>query len=77
MQFLLLIVIGAAAGFIATRAMKVEAGVLLTVAIGVVGAVVGAVLFRLLPLLTGFAALVVGAVVGAALLLWVWKRLFR
>lgn len=77
MQFLLLIVIGAAAGFVATRVMKVETGVLLTVAIGVVGAVVGAVLLRLLPLLSGFAGLVVGAVLGATLLIWAWKAFFR
>ncbi len=77
MQFLLLIVIGAAAGFVATRMMKVETGLLLTVAIGILGAVVGAVLLRLLPLITGFAALVVGAVLGAVVLLWAWKTFLR
>ena len=38
MQFVLLLIVGAAAGFIATRAMKLDTGVLTTIAIGVLGA---------------------------------------
>ena len=41
MPILYLIILGAAAGFIATRLMKLETGVLTTVAIGVLAATAG------------------------------------
>jgi uncharacterized membrane protein YeaQ/YmgE (transglycosylase-associated protein family) len=71
---LLIAIIGAAAGFFATRFMKVEADVPTTVAIGVIGAVLGWVLLRVLVAVTGALAMFVGAVLGAMLLLWLWQR---
>ena len=68
-----LIIIGAAAGFFATRIMKVEADVLTTVAIGVIGALVGGLLIRFLIAVTGLLAGLVGAVLGAVAILWVWQ----
>ncbi|MDO8883001.1 MAG: GlsB/YeaQ/YmgE family stress response membrane protein, partial [Pseudotabrizicola sp.] len=41
MPIIALIIIGAAAGFIATRMMKLETDVLTTIAIGVFGALIG------------------------------------
>ncbi|MCB1349339.1 MAG: GlsB/YeaQ/YmgE family stress response membrane protein [Maritimibacter sp.] len=73
MHFVLLIIIGAAAGFIATRAMKLDTGVLVTIAIGVLGAIVGSVVLRLLIGLVGAASGFVGAVLGAVLLIWLWQ----
>ena len=77
MNFVLLVVVGAAAGFLATRLMKIEAGVPATVAIGVGGAIIGGVLIRFLLEITGWMAGFVGAVLGALLLLWVWKTYIR
>jgi len=77
MQFILLIIIGAAAGFIATRAMKLDTGLLLTIAIGVLGAVLGSVVLRFLIGLVGMAAGFVGAVLGAALLIWLWQTFVK
>lgn len=77
MQFVLLLIIGAAAGFIATRAMKLDTGVLSTIAIGVLGAIIGGVLLRLLISLMGAAAGFVGAVLGAVLLIWLWQTFVR
>ncbi len=74
MGILLLIVLGAAAGFIATRMMKLDLGVPQTVAIGVLGALAGGMILRLLTtaftMLSGF----VGAILGALLLIYVWQN---
>jgi len=73
MQVIFLIIVGAAAGFIATRLMKLETDVLTTIAIGVLGALIGGLVLRFLLVLTGIAAGFVGAVLGATLLIWLWK----
>ena len=77
MNFVLLVVVGAAAGFLATRLMKIEAGVPATIAIGVGGAVIGGVLIRFLLEITGWMAGFVGAFLGALFLLWIWKTYIR
>ncbi|HCQ65815.1 MAG TPA: GlsB/YeaQ/YmgE family stress response membrane protein [Rhodobacteraceae bacterium] len=77
MQFVLLIIIGAAAGFIATRAMKLDTGLLQTIAIGVFGAIIGSVVLRFLVGLAGMAAGFVGAVLGAVLLIWLWQTFVK
>ena len=73
MPFIFLIIIGAAAGFIATRLMKLETSVVATVAIGVLGALVGGMVLRFLLTITGYMAGFVGAVLGAMLLIWAWR----
>ena len=72
--FLMLLIVGAAAGFLATRFMRLEADVPTTVAIGMAGAVVGWLVLRVLMALTGALALFVGAVAGAMLVIWLWRR---
>lgn len=73
MQVVFLIIVGAAAGFIATRAMKLHTDVLTTIAIGVLGALIGGFVLRFLIAITGIAAGFVGAVLGAVLLIWLWQ----
>jgi len=73
MSVLFLIIIGAAAGFLATRLMKWDADVITTVVIGVFGALIGGLILRLLLLITGMAAGFVGAVLGAMVLIWLWR----
>ena len=77
MNFVLLAIVGAAAGFLATRMMRIEAGVPATIAIGVGGAIIGSVLIRFLLEITGWMAGFVGAVMGAMLLLWIWKTYIK
>ena len=80
MQFVLIIIIGAAAGFIATRAMKLDTGLLQTIAIGVFGAIIGGAMLRLLIGLiglVGMASWFVGAVLGAVLLIWLWQTFVK
>lgn len=73
MAVLALIIIGAAAGFIATRLMKFETDLITTIVIGMLGALVGGLVLRILLTITGFAAGFVGAVLGAMALIWLWE----
>ena len=73
MHVLYLIIIGAAAGFLATRLMDVETDVISTIAIGIAGALIGGLVLRFLLVLTGMAAGFVGAVLGAVLLIWLYQ----
>lgn len=74
MPIIALIIIGAAAGFIATRLMKLEASIPTTIAIGVFGALIGGFALRFLIAVTGFMAGFVGAVLGALALIWLWRE---
>ena len=76
MPVLALIIIGAAAGCLATRMMKLETNVITTVAIGVLGAVFGGLVLRILLTVVGWLAGFVGAVLGSMLLIWLW-RMYR
>ncbi|MBL3571387.1 GlsB/YeaQ/YmgE family stress response membrane protein [Rhodovulum sp. BSW8] len=73
MGMVFLLIVGAAAGFLATRIMRVEADVLTTVALGVLGALIGGVLIRILLTITGAMAGLVGAVLGAMALIWAYQ----
>ena len=72
-SLILIAIMGAAAGFLATRMMRVNADVPTTVVIGMVGALVGAAILRFLVMVTGLAAYFVGAVLGAMVLIWAWR----
>ena len=73
MPLLVLVIIGIAAGFLATKLMKQEANVITTIAIGVFGALIGGLVLRILLTITGWAAGFVGAVLGAMALIWLWR----
>jgi uncharacterized membrane protein YeaQ/YmgE (transglycosylase-associated protein family) len=73
MQFFFLIVIGAAAGFIASRMMRLKTGALPTIAIGVLGALAGGLVLGALLTVVGWLAGLVGAVLGAMALIWLWQ----
>ncbi|PRX36997.1 Transglycosylase associated protein [Meinhardsimonia xiamenensis] len=73
MAIVYLIIIGAAAGFIATRLMKLETDLVTTIAIGIAGALIGGFVLRALIAVMGWAAGFVGAVLGAMLLIWLWE----
>lgn len=77
MNIIALIIIGAAAGFIATRLMRIEASIPATLLVGIAGALLGGLILRLLLTVMGAMAGFVGAVLGALLLIWVWKTYFR
>jgi uncharacterized membrane protein YeaQ/YmgE (transglycosylase-associated protein family) len=72
-----LIVIGAAAGFLATRLMRIETDIPTTMLIGIVGALVGGFLLRALITVAGWLSGFVGAVLGALLVIWIWQTYLR
>lgn len=74
MTVIALIIIGAAAGFLATRLMKIEADIPTTMFIGIAGALVGGLVLRALLAMMGWLSGFVGAVLGAMLLIWLWQR---
>lgn len=73
MGVVFLIIVGAAAGYIATQVMRVETNMVQTIAIGIGGALVGGLLLRALLTITGWMAGFVGAVLGAMALIWLWR----
>ncbi len=74
MSIVALIIIGAAAGFLATRLMRIEADIITTVAIGMAGAVIGGLVLRTLLAVMGMLSGFVGAVLGALALIWLWQK---
>lgn len=77
MPIIALIIIGAAAGFLATRLMRIETDVVTTVVIGMAGALIGGLVLRFFLAVMGMLAGFVGAVLGALLLVWLWQRYFQ
>jgi uncharacterized membrane protein YeaQ/YmgE (transglycosylase-associated protein family) len=72
-----LIILGAAAGFIATRLMKTDTDLITTIVIGILGALAAGTVLRVLLTLTGWAAGFVGAVLGAMALIWIWQTYIK
>jgi len=72
-MMILYIIIGAAAGFLATRVMKMEADVLTTVGIGILGALIGGLVLRFVMAVFGMFAGFLGAFLGAVFLIWAWR----
>ncbi len=68
-----LLIIGAAAGYIATRIMDLETSVPVTIAIGVLGALVGGLVLTALLAVLGMAAGFIGAILGALVLIWLYQ----
>ncbi|WP_278924131.1 MULTISPECIES: GlsB/YeaQ/YmgE family stress response membrane protein [Pseudophaeobacter] len=73
MAIIFLIIIGAAAGFLATRIMGLELDIISTVVIGIAGALIGGLVLRMLLSVMGMMAGLVGAVLGALVLIWLWQ----
>ncbi len=73
MPLVALLIVGVAVGFLATRILKVNMDTPSTIALGVLGALIGTVVLRSLVILAGIGAGFVGALLGAILLIWAWK----
>ena len=77
MSVLFLIVIGVAAGFIASKVMKTDLSLVETIAIGVLGAIIGGFVLRALIAAGSLIFGLVGAIVGACILIWLYQRYFK
>lgn len=74
MMIIPLIIIGAAAGYIATRVMKIDASLPVTIFTGILGAIIGGLVLRIILATMGLMSGFVGAVLGSMLLIWLWQR---
>jgi uncharacterized membrane protein YeaQ/YmgE (transglycosylase-associated protein family) len=74
---LLLAVIGAAAGYVATRLMKVDADLPTAMGIGVLGALIGGLGLRLLLTVGGWFVTFVLALAGSIAVIWVWQQITK
>jgi uncharacterized membrane protein YeaQ/YmgE (transglycosylase-associated protein family) len=77
MSIIFLIIIGIAAGFVATRIMGIESDIITTMAIGIAGALIGGFVLRALLTVMGMIAGLVGAVLGALVLIWLWQTYIK
>lgn len=73
MPLVALLVVGVAVGFLASRILKVNLDTPSTIALGVLGALIGSLVLRGLTMLAGIGAGFVGALIGALVLIWAWK----
>lgn len=73
--WVLAIIIGGVAGWIAEQIMKTEHGLLTNIILGIVGAVVGNFLLMLIfgATMGGIIGQLIVAVLGAVLLIWIWQ----
>ncbi len=67
------LILGAAAGYIGTRMMNIELGVVQTIALGIVGALIGGLVLRAFLAVLGVAAGFIGALLGVAALVYGYK----
>ncbi len=74
---IVLVVIGAAAGLLATRLMRVNVDLPSAIGIGVLGALVGGLGLRMVLTVGGWAVTFALALLGAMALIWVWQHLRR
>jgi uncharacterized membrane protein YeaQ/YmgE (transglycosylase-associated protein family) len=74
---ILLAVIGAVAGYVATRLMKVDTDLPTAMGIGVLGALLGGLGLRLLLTVGGWFVTFVVALVGSVALIWIWQQVSR
>lgn len=77
MPILLIIIIGVAAGFVATRIMRLDTNIITTIAIGIFGALIGGLVLRILITVGSIAFGFIGAVAGAVLLIWAWNTYIK
>jgi uncharacterized membrane protein YeaQ/YmgE (transglycosylase-associated protein family) len=75
MSVILMMVLGAAAGWLATRAMGMRLDPVSTLALGSLGALVGVMGLRLALTVVNWAVTLAAAVLGALLVVWLWRVL--
>ena len=72
------LLIGAIEGFIASRLMNENSGLIKNMLLGIVGSFVGGYLFNLLNIsATGWFGNLITSVIGACICIWIGRKLFR
>ena len=73
MPLLVLMMLGAVAGYLASRAMGMRVDAVTALALGFFGALVGAMGLRILYTVVHGAFVLAAAVGGAVLVIWLWR----
>ena len=68
------IILGAAAGYVGTRLLKIDLPLPQTIALGIVGALIGALALRVFLAVLGVASGFIGAILGVAVLVFLYQR---
>lgn len=76
--WLMAIIIGGLAGFIAEKLMKSDQGLLMNIVLGIVGAIIGNVIFGALGIMTtGWLGYLIAGIIGACLLIFLVRLIKR
>lgn len=73
MGLIYLILVGAVAGYLATRLLKIDADPLTTVLIRIAGALVGGLILQGVLAVLGLLGGIIGALIGAVLVIWLYQ----
>lgn len=73
-MILFLVLVGTAAGLLATRLMRIETDVLTPIVLGIFGAGIGWLVLRFILALSGWLLLAIAATLGAIGLVWLWNK---
>ena len=75
--WIMAIIIGALAGWIAEKIMKSDTGLLMNIVLGIVGAIVGNFILMLIfgATMGGIFGQLIVAVIGACLLIWAYRAI--
>ncbi|MFN3209799.1 MAG: GlsB/YeaQ/YmgE family stress response membrane protein [Roseovarius sp.] len=73
MGLIYLVIIGALAGYLATRIMRIDADPLVTIGIGMAGALLGGLILQGILAFLGLLGGIVGAVLGALVVIWAYQ----
>ncbi len=71
---LFLVLVGTAAGLLATRLMRIDTDVLTPIVLGIMGAALGWLALRFVLALSGWLLLAMAATAGAVGLIWLWQQ---
>ncbi|QIK41308.1 GlsB/YeaQ/YmgE family stress response membrane protein [Pontivivens nitratireducens] len=77
MGWIVAIIVGAIAGWIAEKIMKADHGLLTNIVLGIIGAMIFNGLLSLVGIAerTGFFGSLIAGVIGACLLIWIWRMI--
>ena len=67
------VILGAAAGYVGTRLLKIDLGLPQTISLGIIGALLGGLALQVLLAVLGLAAGFIGALLGVAALIYGYK----
>lgn len=73
-MILFLVLVGTAAGLLATRLMRIRTDLLTPVVLGIIGAGLGWLVLRFVLALSGYALLAIAATAGAVGVIWLWNN---